>query len=300
MTSITTLRQAFDNMEEAGIYRGRVQKWQKGKLTSEDDFIAVEEPIEIIFRHQKDGHTALKPISVTMRTPGQDEDLILGFLFNEGLIKSLNEIIDIDFKFTCSGTAMENQTAIVTVSIEAAERAKAIDRHFYTNSSCGVCGKTTIDLSMDALAYVPKKLNRVLEPEIMVELPGILRSNQKLFHKTGGVHACGLFNLDGTLIHHCEDVGRHNAMDKLVGWCLKHDLFPASEHILVLSGRASFELIQKAMSLGIPVVLSVGAPSHLAVCMALESGMTLTGFLKSDGFNIYSGLDRFKLDESAV
>jgi FdhD protein len=281
---------------ESGLSLNRILKWQTGKFQKVEDYLVMEEPLEIVFRFQEDGKTTLKPISVTMRTTGQDDDLILGFLFNEGLINSPNEILDLEFKFTCHGEAMENQTAVVSVSKQTAERAKNLDRHFYTNSSCGVCGKTSIDLSLDSLAYIPKSLARAIDPNMIIQLPGTMRAKQNLFHKSGGVHACGLFNLEGDLLHFCEDVGRHNAMDKLVGWCLRNDLNPASEHILMLSGRASFELIQKAMSIGIPVVLSVGAPSHLAVNMANESGMSLAGFMKQDSFNIYSGEDRFQLD----
>jgi len=288
------------NQVESGLFFKSILKWKDGTIERTEDYLIQEEPLEIVFRFQEKGKTVLKPISVTMRTPGHDEDLILGFLFNEGLINSLYEIKDLEFKFTCSGEAMENQTAIVSVNWQTGERAKTLDRHFYTNSSCGVCGKTSIDLSLDSLAYIPKKLPGTLDPYKLILLPEKLRANQVLFHKTGSVHACGLFDLEGNLIHFCEDVGRHNAMDKLVGWCLRHDLNPASEHILMLSGRASFELIQKAMSIGIPVVLSVGAPSHLAVNLANESGMSLAGFMKIDSLNIYSGEDRFKLESNAI
>ncbi|MBK9272594.1 MAG: formate dehydrogenase accessory sulfurtransferase FdhD [Saprospiraceae bacterium] len=282
------------NIQE-GTFSQEILKWKSGQISKQLDKLALEEPLEIVTRYRDAAQDKSKVISITMRTPGCDKDLIIGFLFNENIITSKTDILEIDFKFNCNGEGQEHQTAIVVVDPKLNLRIESLDRHFYTNSSCGVCGKTAIDLALDYMAYVPKLLNECIDPSSICELPEKLRSHQTVFHETGGIHACGIFDLNQTLIHYAEDVGRHNAMDKLTGFCLTHQLVPAADHILVLSGRASFELIQKAMSTGFPIVISVGAPSHLAVELARISGMTLIGFVKKEGFNIYSGDHRIKM-----
>jgi len=286
------------NIQRIGISNFTIMKWSSGDFQSKNDQLAIEEPLEIVAKYQLGNNTIHKPISVTMRTPGDDFSLILGFLYNEGLITSLAEVTDIEFRFTCDGEAQEQQTAIVSLAESVIPRISNLERHFYTNSSCGVCGKTAIDLAMNHIAYVPKSLDESLNPEQITIAPDILKSHQTLFHETGGIHASGIFDLNMNLLHFAEDVGRHNAMDKLSGWCIKNKILPASDHVLVLSGRTSFELIQKAMSIGIPIVLSVGAPSHLAVELARLNGMSLIGFIKSKSFNIYSGHHRISKNKN--
>lgn len=281
-------------MYSPGINQKAIICWEDGKTIQRLDKVVAEEPLEIIIRLKIDKKTIFKTISITMRTPGLDEKLCLGFLFNEGIIDSKDDVISIDHRMNCSDLEITNQSIILELKPNLNHRILNLNRHFYTTSSCGVCGKTAIDLAITSCHYIPKKLERSINPSTLGKLPELLKKEQILFHLTGGIHACGIFNLKNELIYFAEDVGRHNALDKVAGWCLENQLLPMSDHILILSGRASFELIQKAMCMGIPVICSVGAPSSLAIELAESQGITLIGFLKSNKMNIYSGYFRLE------
>ena len=252
------------------------------------DMLAAEEPLEIRIGFRDSLQRIQKSISVTMRTPGNDFELATGFLFTEGIIKNAKDIQSIKH---CNGLN-ENVVRVELEDNVQFELGK-LERNFYTTSSCGVCGKSSIE-AVKTVCRLPAAINDELtfSSEIIYGLPAALRSRQDVFDFTGGLHACGLFDTSGNLLLTREDVGRHNALDKLIGTALNQSMFPLDKYILLLSGRASFELIQKAWMAGIKIIAAVGAPSSLAVQMADESGITLIGFLRNKTFNIYSGAHR--------
>lgn len=256
-----------------------------------DDMLATEEPLEIRISYGAFSQRVQKSISVTMRTPGNDFELATGFLFTEGIIENWDNVISIKH---CNG--LHENVVRVELKDDVKLDLSKLERNFYTTSSCGVCGKSSIE-AVRTVCRLPAAENGELQfsSEIIYSLPGILRSQQAIFENTGGLHACALFDTSGNLLLTREDVGRHNALDKLVGAALEQTLFPLDKHLLLLSGRASFELIQKAWMAGIKIVAAVGAPSSLAVQMAEESGMTLIGFLRGEVFNIYSGSQRITI-----
>ena len=223
-----------------------------------------------------------------MRTPGNDEELALGFLFTEGIIKDVNQIISVNL-------SSENS---ITVSFrdDVNFDLKKLEKHFYTSSSCGVCGKTSIESIKTIKNNTKPNDTLIFNASLIYKLPFILRQNQNIFEQTGGLHASAIFDIDGQLILMNEDIGRHNALDKLIGSAFQNKLLPLENHLLLLSGRASFELIQKATMAGIHMVVAIGAPSSLAVELAHERRMTLIGFLKNDRFNIYCGENRIKFE----
>jgi FdhD protein len=246
------------------------------------DHLVVEEPLEIVLCFRRRGMLVRKPISITMRTPGEDTALAIGFLYTEGILHQRQTIEALE-----QGT---DSSVIVTLSGEI--DLKRLERHFYTSSSCGVCGKT----SVQAL-----QINREirLDPsqpkhsvEFLVQTPQLVHEQQSVFNRTGGLHAAALFDADQRLIRICEDVGRHNAVDKLIGAELLAGRSDFSHLLLFVSGRAGFELVQKSIASGIPFMAAVGAPSSLAVDLAREYGSTLIGFLRDNRFNLYSGLNR--------
>jgi FdhD protein len=248
------------------------------------DAIAVEEPLEIrLLRHgtNDDGGTG-RAISITMRTPGNDVELALGFLHGEGIVREPQDVIDAR---PCgpSGNVLR-----VIVRADLPLDLKRLDRNFYTSSSCGVCGKASIEAVTATMGMRHVHSELVVSQDVLARMPGTLRQAQPGFASTGGMHAVGLFDGHGELLASYEDVGRHNAMDKLVGAALRTGALPWSQHILLLSGRASFELLQKAMMAGVPVVAAIGAPSTLAVDLAQAAGITLVAFLRGDGCNVYS------------
>jgi FdhD protein len=255
------------------------------------DLVVSEEPLEIRLGHGPEDDRQQLSLSVTMRTPGNDEALCLGFLYTEGIINSMDEVISVKY---CEDLGrkegMENLMRVeLKPSVEIS--SEQFKRNFYTTSSCGVCGKASIDaikVSCEALSSIRIQV----EKEVLFKLPDLLRASQDVFKYTGGLHASGLFDVQGKLIAQHEDVGRHNALDKLIGSGLIKGSLPFSNSILVLSGRISFELVQKALRAGIQIIAAVGAPSSLAVNLAEEFGMTLVGFLKTDRFNIYTGKER--------
>jgi len=275
-----------------------IQRVSVGEDTAVDtDVLAIEEPLEIRLGLSDGGH---KAISITMRTPGNDAELAAGFLFTEGIITSPAQIRQIRHCGRKSGkgagildraTALNSNTIRVDLHPDVDIDLKRLERHFYTTSSCGVCGKSSIE----ALATGVKKLlpnGFTVSRGLLNQLPESLRRSQCIFDQTGGLHASALFTADGTLDILREDVGRHNALDKVIGGKFLADEVPLSKRGLVVSGRASFELVQKALMAGIPIMAAVGAPSSLAVELAREFGMTLAGFVRDGRFNVYCGVER--------
>lgn len=251
-----------------------------------DDHLAVEEPLEIQVAYQSAGQKERKSISVTMRTPGNDAELAAGFLFTEGIIHSKSQIDGIEH------AAFDENRVSVTFSPGFEPVLGSLERNFYTTSSCGVCGKASIDAIKTRSAYSNEQEGPVLEKVMLYQLTEQIARHQNTFETTGGLHASALFDVSGQFLMLREDVGRHNALDKLIGTALLANQLPLDRHILLLSGRASFELIQKAAMAGMRIVAAIGAPSSLAVQLAEESGITLVGFLKKDKFNIYTGHHR--------
>ena len=247
------------------------------------DAIAVEEPLEI--RLLKDGSAENggtgRPISITMRTPGDDPELALGFLFGEGLLREPRDVVDVR---PCGPTG---NVIRVAVRADLPLDLERLQRNFYTTSSCGVCGKASIEAVTANVGIRSVASDLIVRESVLRVMPDVLRAVQAGFAETGGMHAVGLFTAEGELIASREDVGRHNAMDKLVGAALMNGTLPWSERIVLLSGRASFELIQKAMMAGAPLVAAIGAPSTLALELAQSAGITLVAFLRSGGCNVY-------------
>lgn len=242
---------------------------------AEQDLLTVEEPLQI--------RAGERSLAITMRTPGHDAELAAGFLFTEGLVRHRRDI---------AGIQCSRNTAVVTLAKGVAIELDGTERNFYMTSSCGVCGKASIEaLETAGAVTLPRGVPKVDE-SLIRSLPAKLRESQAVFDRTGGLHASGLFSAEGNLIVLREDVGRHNAVDKLIGRALLDGRLPLHDRILMVSGRTSFELVQKAVMAGIPVLAAVGAPSSLAVKTALRFGMTLVGFLRDDRFNVYSGANR--------
>jgi FdhD protein len=255
------------------------------------DLVVAEEPLEIRVGHGLQDDRKQFSVSVTMRTPGNDELLCIGFLFTEGIINSFDEVLSVKY---CEDLGRkEGMENLMRVELEPSVKIdeEQFKRNFYTTSSCGVCGKASIDsIKVTCKPIVSEEIS--VAKELLFEMPDKLRSAQQVFEHTGGLHACGLFDLKGNLLFHNEDVGRHNALDKLIGSLMMKGSTEASKSILMLSGRISFELVQKALRAGIQVIAAVGAPSSLAVNLADEFGITLIGFLKNEKFNIYTGKQR--------
>lgn len=252
-----------------------------------DDFLAVEEPLEIQVASTRDGVCMIHPVAVTMRTPGDDQELAVGFLFTEQVIAARGWIEQVDHARDEHGETLCNRVR-VTLQPSVPFDLDKLSRHVFTSSSCGICGKQTIErvraqLVHDGFTPAP------LLSERLRGLPEQLAAHQRNFRETGGLHASALFDLEGRLRHLREDVGRHNALDKVIGRLLLDDQLPAHDTILLLSGRASFELVQKAILAGIPHIAAIGPPSSLAVDLAREFGTTLIGFLREQRFNVYSG-----------
>ena len=262
-----------------GLHQRQIHRYKDHTATAVTDLLAVEEPLDV--RIKAAGST--RSVAITMRTPGRDEDLARGFLFTEGVLGA--------------GTRVQSKLDkgnVVTIELPAGEVVdwKRLERHSYTSSSCGVCGKTSLEQVFNAVPHGGSPGGFRMAPAVIQSLPEKLRAAQELFGQTGGIHAAGLFSLGGELLHFAEDVGRHNALDKLIGHYHRLEALPLDRHLLLLSGRASFELIQKAAMAGIMLVAAVGAPSSLAVALAEELEITLCGFTRPGGFNCYAGLER--------
>jgi FdhD protein len=272
-------------MENVAVARVRIKKVKADGLVEAEDDVAIEEPLEIRLDYGNSSGRIRKVISVTMRTPGNDEELAVGFLFTEGILLDRSQVVGIE-------SPPGSNTVVVILDEKAQPRLPASDRNFYATSSCGVCGKAGIDAIRTVSPYKGSEDKLRLRTPVIFRLTSEMRNRQVLFQQTGGLHASALFYLDGNFLTIREDVGRHNALDKLIGAAFLDDALPLDDKILFLSGRTSFELIQKASMAGINFVAAVGAPSSLAIALAEESGLTLIGFLGNDRFNIYSGHQR--------
>ncbi len=262
------------------------------ELTKASDVVATEEPLEIRLAYSlPDGRRAEKSVSITMRTPGNDQELAVGFLFTEGIVHAA---ADVQSVAPCGPPAPNGLINVVKVELapQVVVDLDRLERHFYTSSSCGVCGKASIDAVAVQGRFNLHSAEFAVERDVLGGLPAALQAQQAVFEQTGGLHASGLFDATGSIEIVREDVGRHNALDKLIGRALADDRVPLMDRGIVVSGRASFELMQKAMMAGCPLLAAVGAPSSLAVELAKEFGMTLVGFLKPGRFNVYTRADR--------
>jgi len=271
----------------------KVFKYKSNKLNDFEDHISIEEPLEIILKYQDANQKWIeKTISITMRTPGDDEDLVRGFLFNEKVIDNLDYIEKIESVGEPTEQYGLQNKIIVTINNSENIDIDKIKRNFLTNSSCGVCGKS----SLDVLEIIKKDKINKFEPkiskEILMKSPNNLRQNQSEFSKTGGIHASGLFSIQGDIVAIKEDVGRHNALDKLIGYALSKKLLDYKYQFLTCSGRLNFDLVQKALMANIGILIGVGAPTSLAIDLANKFDMTLVGFVKEDSFNIYSNKEK--------
>lgn len=276
-----------------------VVKYGDGAPASAEDVVAAEEPLEIRLGFRLRGRPAQKSVSVTMRTPGYDRELAAGFLFGEGMLASADDIEGFEL---CAGADEDGPNENI-LRVHLAEHVEvdttALTRHFYTTSSCGVCGKASIEALEVNASPLDVGDDFQVDARLLSELPGRLRAAQDVFDETGGLHAAGLFDPAGQLLVAHEDVGRHNAMDKIVGSQLIADNLPLARAVVVWSGRASFELVQKAVMAQIPVVVAVGAPSSLAVELAEQFGVTLVGFARRARFNVYTHSRRISFTEEA-
>ncbi|HUX43229.1 MAG TPA: formate dehydrogenase accessory sulfurtransferase FdhD [Terracidiphilus sp.] len=261
---------------QSSIALTQVTEWDAGKLRTAEDSLAVEEPLEIRIQG--------KPLTVTMRTPGYDRELAAGLLWSEGLVDSPRQITALRQAVPESGAHGNLVDVELSGDVAIGEEAW---RSFLSNSSCGVCGKASMESIRMRTSFSLDPDFRVT-PEVLCQLPVRLRSQQHIFSRTGGLHAAALFRADGELLVLREDIGRHNAVDKVVGWALLQGLLPLSHCVLAVSGRGGFEIVQKAVAAGIPVLASVSAPSSLAVKLAREFGLTLVGFLREQRFVVYS------------
>ena len=266
----------------------KVTKFRKNHFKNTEDQISIEEPLEISLKYKEKENWITKSLSITMRTPGHDEDLVRGFLFNEQIIQNIDNIKSIESFGNKVGQYNIQNKILITINDSSNIDITKIKRDFLTNSSCGVCGKS----SLDALEIIKKektsKLNPKLSKDIIINSPSLLRENQTEFAKTGGIHASGLFSANGDLLSLREDVGRHNALDKLIGDSLKNNHLRPNDQFITCSGRLNFELVQKVLMTNIGLMIGVGAPTSLAIDLANRFDMTLIGFVKEDSFNIYT------------
>ncbi|QHS58736.1 formate dehydrogenase accessory sulfurtransferase FdhD [Chitinophaga agri] len=283
-------------MSNPAISYTRITRVQDTIVTATEDALAAEEPLEIQLIHGPAANRQQQSVSVTMRTPGQDPELAIGFLFTEGIIRS-----EKDVKAISSESEITN-TILVSLHEHVCPALTSSQRNFVSNAGCGMCGKTDITAIYTPVSKTsPAATTGWKWPASMItQLPDILRKQQQLFEDTGGIHAAALFDPSATPLLMREDIGRHNAVDKLIGAALQQQLFPMDNYLLLLSGRAGFELIQKAAMAGIKVIAAVGAPSGMAVKMAREWDITLIGFLRQQRFNIYNGEKRIAITNTTV
>jgi FdhD protein len=269
--------------------RRRVLRYRDGVIDHRPDALAAEEPMEI----RVNG----RPLTVTMRTPGSDFDLAVGFLVSEGVVHRASDVIAVRY---CAGATADGSNTYNVVDVQLAGNVPppdaSLERNFYTTSSCGLCGKASLEAVRTVSAWSVEDDPLRVSADIVVSLPDRLRAAQKVFDSTGGLHAAGLFSSSGELLTLREDVGRHNAVDKVIGDGVLSGRLPLRESILMVSGRASFELVQKAVMAGIPMLAAVSAPSSLAVDLAEDNGLTLVGFLRGSSMNVYTGAERLDLD----
>ena len=274
----------------------KVLKYSSNNFEDVEDLVSIEEPLEISLTYKEKNKWIEQTLSITMRTPGNDDDLVRGFLFNEQIVKSINDIDSIESYGDKVGQYKIQNKILATLNNSENVNISKIKRDFLTNSSCGVCGKS----SLDALEIIKTTKTNASEPKIskdvVIQSPNILREGQSEFSKTGGIHASGLFNSDGKLIALREDVGRHNALDKLIGCALEKKQFDPKNQFITCSGRLNFELVQKVLMTDIGIMIGVGAPTSLAIDLANKFDITLVGFVKRDSFNIYTNNKKVKVD----
>ena len=272
--------------------KAKIWSVESGKIRPRSDYLATEEPLEIRLFANGERRT----VAVTMRTPGNDFELAAGFLYSEGIINKREDIRRITH---CVDREidLENRYNIVNVelAIEELPNLITLERHFYTTSACGVCGKTSLD-ALRLRGFSAIQTGQKVTSEILSQLPDKLRPSQGIFAATGGLHAAALFNMEGELLAVREDVGRHNALDKLIGWALLGNYLPLHNYMVLVSGRSSFEILQKCLAAGVPIICAVSAPSSLAVALAEEFGITLVGFLRGEKFNVYAGVERISIN----
>ena len=273
----------------------KITKLKNNSTEEVNDAVSVEEPLEMNLRYNLENKWHIENITITMRTPGNDEDLITGFLLNERIIENINQIEKIEKKGDKVGDYNINNTVEATISNTNNLDIGKIKRNFITNSSCGVCGKTSLDaievIKNEKLDLSFPKINK----EVILKAPELLINQQSEFSRTGGIHASGLINHDGEIIAAREDVGRHNALDKLIGFATKEKLIDNHSQFIACSARLNFELIQKGLMANIGVMIGVGAPTSLAIDLAKRFNMTLVGFVKKNSFNIYTNKNRINL-----
>jgi len=273
----------------------KVYKFRSNQSQEVDDSVSIEEPLEISIRYKNKDNWVSQILSITMRTPGHDEDLVRGFLYNEQIVQNINHIQSIESFGDKVGQYNLQNKILVTLNNSDNINITKIKRDFLTNSSCGVCGKS----SLDALEIIKKdktpSINPKLNKEIILQSPNLLRDYQTEFSKTGGIHASGLFSSNGNLVAIREDVGRHNALDKLIGHILDKKLLQPNHQFITCSGRLNFELVQKVLMINVGVMIGVGAPTSLAIDLANKFDMTLIGFVKKDSFNIYTNKQKVAL-----
>ena len=274
----------------------KVLKYSYNNFEDVEDLVSIEEPLEISLKYKEKNKWIEQTLSITMRTPGNDDDLVRGFLFNEQIVKSINDIDSIESYGDKVGQYKIQNKILATLNNSENVNISKIKRDFLTNSSCGVCGKS----SLDALEIIKTTKTNASEPKIskdvVIQSPNILREGQSEFSKTGGIHASGLFNSDGKLIALREDVGRHNALDKLIGCALEKKQFDPKNQFITCSGRLNFELVQKVLMTDIGIIIGVGAPTSLAIDLANKFDITLIGFVKRDSFNIYTNNKKVKVE----
>ena len=274
----------------------KVLKFESSKFDNVEDLVSIEEPLEISLKFKENDKWITKNLSITMRTPGNDKDLVRGFLFNEQIVENIKDIDSIESYGEKVGQYNIQNKILATLNNSKNVNISKIKRDFLTNSSCGVCGKS----SLDALEIIKKEKTDSSEPKITKDIiilsPNILKTNQSEFSKTGGIHASGLFSSNGDLINLKEDVGRHNALDKLIGSAMINDQIEAKNQFITCSGRLNFELVQKVLMTNIGIMVGVGAPTSLAIDLANKFDMTLIGFVKMESFNIYTNNKKVIID----
>ena len=274
----------------------KVLKFVSNKFDNVEDLVSIEEPLEISLKFKENDKWITKNLSITMRTPGNDKDLVRGFLFNEQIVENIKDIDSIESYGEKVGQYNIQNKILATLNNSKNVNISKIKRDFLTNSSCGVCGKS----SLDALEIIKKEKTDSSEPKITKDIiilsPNILKTNQSEFSKTGGIHASGLFSSNGDLINLKEDVGRHNALDKLIGSAMINDQIEAKNQFITCSGRLNFELVQKVLMTNIGIMVGVGAPTSLAIDLANKFDMTLIGFVKKDSFNVYTNNKKVIVD----
>ena len=266
----------------------KVTKFKKNRLENTEDFISIEEPLEISLKYKDNEKFISRSLSITMRTPGNDEDLVRGFLFNEQIIDNIKDIESIESFGDKVGQYNIQNKIMVTLNNSKNINISKIKRDFLSNSSCGVCGKSSLDALEITKKQKASKSNPKISKDIIIKSPNTLRQNQSEFAKTGGIHASGLFSSNGDLLSLKEDVGRHNALDKLIGDSLLNGFLKPEDQFITCSGRLNFELVQKVLMTNIGLMIGVGAPTSLAIDLANRFDMTLIGFVKEDSFNIYT------------